>query len=154
MSKQDGKIVEQAGQFLDPGETVLGAIIARPRGWTQTHAGALHVGAHQQGKHRAAGEAAGLELASPMALAVTGKRVVVFGISSPIGMGKGGDIKELVSDVPLAEVDSIAIKRLLLGKVVTVTVGGTPIKLEVNAAADAKGLVEAFDSAKGGVALA
>lgn len=154
MSKQEDKIVEQAGAFLDPGETVLATIIARPRGWTQTNAGALHLGLHQQGKNRDAGAAAGLELASPMALAVTPRRIVVFETSSPLGMGKGGDIKALVSDAPLADVDAIAVKRLLLGKVVTVTVGGTPVKLEANAAADAKGLVEAFESAKGGVALA
>ena len=57
-------------------------------------------------------------------------------------------MKELVGAAPLQDVDSIEVKSLLLGKVVTVTVRGVPIKLEVNAAADAKGLARAFASAK------
>jgi hypothetical protein len=74
----------------------------------------------------------------------------VLGIGSPLGLGAGGEVKELVSAAPLAEVDSIASKRLLLGKVVTVTVRGVPIKLEVNAAAGVGPLIEAFDRAKAG----
>ena len=152
MSKQEDKIREQAPAFLDEGEQVLAAVIARPRGWTQTHAGSFVVGLHQQGKHHEAAEEAGLQLASPMALAVTPRRLVVFSIGSPVGMGAGGSVKELVSSLPLSAVESIEIKRLLLGKVITVRAGGEPIKLEVNAAADAKGLVEAFEGARGGIA--
>jgi len=44
-------------------------------------------------KKRAA-EEAGLQLANPMALALTGSRLLVLAISPPIAMGKGGDVKE------------------------------------------------------------
>ena len=70
-------------------------------------------------------------------------------IGSPIGLGIGGKIKELVGAAPLAEVDSIDVKRLPLGQVVTVTVRGAPIQLEANALAGARGLATAFDRVAG-----
>ncbi len=39
---------------------------------------------------------------------------------------------------------AIEVKRLLVGKVVHVTVGGVSIKLEAGAGADARGLADAF----------
>ena len=92
------------------------------------------------------GSDAGFELASPMALAVTDRRLLSLKISSPIGLGIGGDVKELVSAAPLGEVDSIEAKRLAVGKTVTVTVRGTPFTLEVGAGANVDGVVEAFSS--------
>jgi hypothetical protein len=148
MNRQEQKIKDQAGSLLEEGEELLAAVIARPRGWTQTHAGSLHLGANQQGKSRSAAAEAGFPLASPMALAVTDRRLLSISISSPIGLGKGGDVKELVGAVPVAEVDSIEIKRLLAGKVLKLHIHGEEIKLEVNAAADAKGLIAALEGSK------
>jgi hypothetical protein len=147
-SKQEDKIVEGVQPFMEAGEQVQGAIIARPRGWTQRMAGARELGVHQQRKARAGALEGGFELASPMALVLTQQRLLSFAISEPIGMGKGGEVKDLVSSAPIADVDSIEIKRLLLGKVVNVSVRGAPFKLEVNAKADAGGLADAFKRAK------
>ena len=83
-----------------------------------------------------------------MALAVTQRRLLSISIAAPIGLGMGGKVKELVSAVPLSEVDSIEVKRLAAGKTITVTVRGTPFVLEVGAGANAKGVAEAFESAK------
>jgi hypothetical protein len=91
-----------------------------------------------------AGETGGLQLANPMALALTESRLIVLEISTPIALGKGGDVKRLVSAVPLTDVDAIEVKRLLVGKVVHVSVRGVSIKLEAGAGADARGLAEAF----------
>ena len=148
MSRQEQKIKTGAQGLLEPGEDVLAAFVARPRGWTQANAGSIHVGAGQQGRAYAAGENAGFELASPMALAVTQHRLLVLRIGSPIGLGLGGAVKELVSAVPLSDVDAIDVKRLALGKVVTVTVRGIEVKLEANAAASVKELVEAYERAR------
>ena len=147
-SKQEAKVKEEAGQFLDPGEEVVAAVVARPRGWTQAMAGSLHIGARQQGGARSGAADAGVELASPMALAITQTRMLTLELGSTIGMGAGGSVKRLMSSVPLAEVDSIEIKRLALGKILKVTVRGSEFKLEVNAAADAKGLVAALDAGR------
>jgi hypothetical protein len=143
----EDKIKEQARPYLQAGEHVLAAFMARPRGATTAGAGGLGPGAiggmRTARQKRAAGEA-GLQLANPMALALTGSRLLVLSISPPIAMGKGGDVKELVSAAPLTDVESIEVRRLLSGKTVTVTVRGVAFKLEAGAGADAKGLSEEF----------
>jgi hypothetical protein len=147
----EDKIKEQAEPYLEPGERVLAAFIAQPRGANMATAGGLApsaIGGRKVKDARRAAEASGLQLARPMALAVTDRRLVVLKISPPIAMGKGGDVKELVSAVPLTDVDSIEIKRLLVGKVVVVTVGGAAVKLEAGAGANAKGLAEEFARAR------
>ncbi len=158
MARAENKIKDGAAPHLEPGEEVLAAVVARPRGWTQANAsaggglipgmvgGAL--GNKKQQQNVDSAESAGFELASPMALAVTQSRLIVFKISSPIGLGMGGDVKELVSAAPLAEVDSIEVKRLAVGKTMTVTVRGNPFVLEVGAGANAGGVADAFESAK------
>jgi hypothetical protein len=83
-----------------------------------------------------------------MALVVTPQRLVSLKVTAPIGLGIGMKVKELVSAVPLSEVDSIEVKRLAAGKTVTVTVRGNPFVLEVGAGANAKGLAEALESAR------
>jgi hypothetical protein len=148
MGSYDKKLAEGARPFLDEGETVLAAVIARPRGWTQAMAGSLHVGSAQMNRANAGVEVGGFSLASPMALAVTEKRLLSLSIGSPIGLGIGGKVKGLAGAAPLSAVESIEVKRLAMGKTITVTVDGTPFVLEANAAADAKGLVAAFEQAR------
>jgi hypothetical protein len=149
MSKQEQKVKEGMAPLLDDGEEVLAAIIARPRGWTQTHAGSIHIGAHQQGASKHAAVDSGFPLASPMSLVLTNRRLLSVSIGSPVGMGVGGQVKEIVGSANLEEVDSIESKRLLAGKIVKLRVrGGDEIKLEVNAAADVKGLIAAFEGSR------
>ncbi|MGH3286018.1 MAG: hypothetical protein ACRDPD_15240 [Streptosporangiaceae bacterium] len=147
----DAQIKEQARCYLQPGEQVLAALIARARGATMASAGNLAgnaIGGRKVVQQRRAAEDAGLKLTSPMALAMTDQRLLVLKISPLLALGKGGDVKELVSDVPVADVDSIEIKRLLVGTVVTVTVRGTPVKLEAGATGDAKGMADGLARAK------
>lgn len=148
MGAYDKKLKEGAKPFLDEGEEVLAAFIARPRGWTQSIAGARPLGRAQFNENARDAASVGFALASPMALAVTQHRLITLSIGSPIGMGIGGKVKGIAGSAPLTAVDSIEIQRLAVGKVVTVTIGGEPFKLEANAAADAKGLVAAFENAK------
>ena len=158
MARAEAKIKDGAAPYLEPGEEVLAAIVARPRGWTQSNAspgggavaGAIGgvLGGKKQQENLGAAEDSGFEIASPMALAVTNKRLLSLKISNPVGLGIGGDVKELVSAAPLGEVDSIELKRLAVGKTVTVTVRGTPFVLEVGAGANAKGVSESFEQAK------
>jgi hypothetical protein len=158
MARYETKIKEGAAPFLEPGEEIVAAVMARPRGWTQANAsaggGALAgaVGGALGGKkvqqNVQAAEEAGFELASPMALAVTQSRVLSLKVGALIGLGMGGRIEGLVSAVPVSEVDSIELKRLGSGKTITVTVRGVPFVLEVGAGANAKGVAEAFEDAK------
>lgn len=158
MARSEAKIKEGAAPFLEEGEEVLAAIVARPRGWTQANAsagggavaglvgGAL--GRRKEQQNVAAAEESGFELASPMALAVTQRRLLSLAVTAPVGLGIGMKVKELVSAVPIGEVDSIEVKRLAVGKTVTVTVRGVPFVLEVGAGADANGVAEALERAK------
>jgi hypothetical protein len=144
MSSED-KIREGAQAFLGDGEQVVAAFVARPRGWTQAMAGARMIGQHQTAGHTAGAERAGFALASPMALAITNERLLSFSMGAQAGMGVGGGVKELVGEAPLGDVDSIKVKRLLVGKVVEVSVRGESFKLEAGAGANTKGVAEAFD---------
>ena len=158
MARAEAKIKDGAAPYLEDGEEVLAAMVARPRGWTQSNAspggGAVAgliggtLGGKKQHQNVGAAEEAGFEITSPMALAITNRRLLSLKISSPVGLGIGGEVKELVSSAPLSEVDSIELKRLAVGKTVTVTVRGTPFVLEVGAGANAKGVAEAFEQAK------
>jgi hypothetical protein len=147
-SRHERKIVEGAGAFLEPGEDVLAAIVASPRGHSQRAAGVRPLGAIQQRRVEETAEQVGVRLTTPMALAVTRWRLLTLRIGSPIGLGIGGKVKELLSAVPLTEVESIEVKRLVLGKTLTLTVRGVPIVLEANAAASASDLADAFARAK------
>jgi hypothetical protein len=114
----EDKIKEQAPQYLEPGEQVLAAFITQPRGATmlKVGGGAQAIGAGKTKKEAGAAAGAGLQLASPMALALTDSRLVVLSVGAPLALGKGGDVKGFVSAVPLSEVDSIQVKRLLVGR--------------------------------------
>jgi hypothetical protein len=149
MSSED-KIREGAAPFLESGEEVLAAFVARPRGWTQQMAGSRSLGGSQVAQAGAAAADAGFALASPMALAITPRRLLSFSMGAQVGMGVGGGVKELVGQAPLSDVDAVNVKRLLLGKVVEITVRGASFKLEAGAGANVKGVADAFARMKGG----
>lgn len=150
MARAEEWIGEGAKPFLEPGEEVLVALVAAPRGHTQSAAGVAALGDRQQERVTAAADQAGMRLEAPMALALTPKRLLALAISNPAGMGVSGKVKEVLSSVPIAEVDSIEVKRLLLGSKITLTVRGASMKLEAGAGARAKPLAEAFDRLKAG----
>src|SRR3954469_21458186 len=158
MGRSDAKIKEGAVPFLEQGEEVLAAFVARPRGWTQATAspggGAVAglvggaIGGKKQRASAGAAQEAGFELASPMALAITPTRLVSLKVTAPVGMGIGMKVQELLSAVPLADVEAIEVKRMAMGKTVTVTIRGASFTLEAGAGADAKGVAEALERAK------
>src|ERR1700690_2598894 len=91
------KIKEQVRPYLEADEHALAALMARPRGATVARAGGLGpaaIGGLATARQARGAEAAGLKLASPMGLVLTSRRLLVLRISSPIAMGKGGDVKE------------------------------------------------------------
>jgi hypothetical protein len=160
VARAEAKIKEGAAPFLEPGEEVLAAVVARPRGWTQAHASAGGgvaagliggaIGGKKQQRQTDAAQDAGFELASPMALAVTQRRLLSIEIGAPIGLGIGGNVKRLVSAVPIGEVDSLEVKRLAVGKTLRLSVRGVEFVLEVGAGANASGVAEAFERARAG----
>ena len=149
MSRQSDKIVKGAQEFLEPGEEVQAALVVAARGHTQAVAGSMNLGAHQQGRAGAAAADAGLQIASPMGVALTQKRLLTLRIGTPIGLGIGGGVKGLMSAVPIDDVDAIEVTRLALGFTIALTVRGSTFKLEANAASGAPALAEAFERVRG-----
>jgi hypothetical protein len=92
---------------------------------------------------------AGFQLANPMALAVTQGRLLSIAISVGLGWwGIGLKVKELVSAAPLDLVDGIKVRRLAVGKTVTITIRGAQFTLEVPAGQNVRGVVAALENAK------
>lgn len=150
-SKYTEKFAAAAGEHLEPGERVLTALIAQARGRSQrvTAAGsslaASEMGARKQQASMAAADTAGLAIDNPMALVLTDRRLLTFKISAPI-LGRGGNVKALLGGVPLDRVDGLEVKRVGLGRRITVTVEGIAVDLEAAAGADE--LSDAFAAAR------
>jgi len=146
------QLKEEARTFLEPGEEILASIVAQPRGTSNSKVGGLApqaIGSAWAKKSHEGAAEAGLQLANPMALALSDRRLLVFGIEKS-AMGKPTGVKELVSAVPVGQIESISVKRLLVGKTMTVTANGAEAKLEIGAGQDAKGLAEQFERVKAG----
>src|SRR6476619_3975449 len=115
------EIAQQQGQqFLEPDEHVLAVFQAQARGAGVAKSGGGPavgaIGGKWAGKSHEGAAGAGLQLASPMALALTEKRIVVFTGNTGGMSGRINEITELVSSAPLSAVDSIEVKGLLVGK--------------------------------------
>ena len=143
MSSED-KILEGVRALLEPGEQALAAMVGRPHGWSQSVAGSMVVGASQQQRAHEGATAAGFALASPMALAITNRRLLSLSMGAQVGMGLGGGVKELVGEAPLSDVDDIKVKRKLMGGQVEVTLRGETFSIDYGAGANAKGIAAAY----------
>jgi hypothetical protein len=143
---------EQARELIDPDEEILASVVAQPRGTgvarSGANLGAQAIGSAWARRSRSSAESAGLDLTTPMALALTQRRLIVFGLETS-ALGKPKAVKELHSSEPLEAVESISVKRLLVGKTMKITMrSGGEVKLEIGAGQDAKGLAEQFERAK------
>jgi len=156
MNRQENKIVEGIRAHLQPDEEPLVAIIAQPKGTTRGVAGGGALGAagtalgghERRTAHEAAGQA-DVVLTSPCAVVLTAKRLLTVKISAPIGLGLGGQVKEILSSVPIAEVRGVDVKKIALRQNITLHIRDQSIQLEANAAASGKDLASALASLKG-----
>jgi hypothetical protein len=153
-----GTIQQQAQQFLDADEHLIAAFQAQPRGTGVARApatGALAQAATgaigkkwAKGSNDAAGRA-GLQLTSPMILGLSERRLLVLtGKKKSLGTGKIMEVDQLVSSAPLEEVESIEVKRLLVGKTVRIGMSGGEVKLEVPPGNDPKAFAAEFERVK------
>jgi hypothetical protein len=144
---------EQGSRFLDQDEHVVAAFQAKPRGagmaTSEVGAAPVTIGGNWAGKPRDEAAGAGLRVTSPMALVLTDRRIVVFTGKTSAASGKFTEITEVVSSAPFRDVQSIQVKRLLVGKTVSIAMeGGGDVKLEVPAGNDPKGFAERFEQMK------
>jgi hypothetical protein len=104
------------------------------------------IGRSQQQRANDSADAAGFALASPMALAITDRRLLSLSMGPQVGVGLGGGVKELVGEAPLSDVDDVKVKRKLMGGQVEVTLRGEKFSIDYGAGANAKGIAEAYVS--------
>ncbi|MFL5906423.1 MAG: hypothetical protein ACJ75Z_02345 [Solirubrobacterales bacterium] len=148
MSKQGEQIVSAAKGKVD--EEILGAAFAKPRG-SQTAAAGLgpvpgEIGSRWAGKQQKGAEGAGIALGNPGAVAVTSTSLVTMAVKVSLG-GQIKEVTDVLSAVPLADVDSVEVKRMGLAGVMEIAAGGNSFKLEgkVN---DMREFADAFERAK------
>jgi hypothetical protein len=148
VSNHREQIVEAAkGKVPEP---LLGATFAKPRGAsTAATAGGIAgaIGGRWAGKQHKGAAAAGIRLGTPGAVAVTPTSLVTM----TVGVGFSGqikEVKEVLSVVPLVQVDSVEVKRMGLVGVMEISVAGTSFKLE-GKVSDMREFADAFQRAKG-----
>ena len=141
--------------YLQPGEEVLSVMIVQGKGMTGWLAGGgvagqAVVGAIRDRKESARAAAddsseGDVKLANKMGLAVTSERLLVFKAGGAVTL----KAKELLTEVPIGEVDSIEIGKGVITKPLTLTIRGEPFQVEAPKASNPNKLVSAFEQAKG-----
>ena len=151
MSKHQEQIIAAAKGKLD--EEILGAAWGKPRGAGVAGAGqgmiVSEIGARWAGKNRKGADVAGIELGNPGAVAITPSSLVTMKVKVS-AMGAIKEVTDVLTVVPLADVDSLTVKRMGLTGVMEISAGGGSFKLE-GKAGDMKELVDVFDRAKASV---
>jgi hypothetical protein len=148
LSKLPQQIIDAAKGKID--EEVLSAAFAKPRGSTTAASGAgvavSEIGARWTGKQRKGAAEAGIQLGNPGAVALTATSLVTMKVSVSLG-GQIKEVKEILSTVPLADVNSVEVSRMGLGGVMRITSGESSFKLE-GRVGDMREFAAAFDRAK------
>jgi hypothetical protein len=148
MSKHPEQIVEAARGKID--ERILAAAWGKPRGAMTAAAGgglmASEIGARWAGKQRKGADEAGIKIGSPGAVAITPTSLVTMSVKVS-AMGAVKEVTEVLSVVPLGEVEALEVKRMGLTGVMEITARGSSFKLE-GKAGDMKEVAAAFERAK------
>jgi hypothetical protein len=135
--------------YLEPGEEMLSVVLAQAKGSGKAMmlGGVLGQGIHQarQARRDDKGEDAAVKLAGRMGVVVTNKRLLLF---------KGGGqittkAKELLTAVPIGEVESIEVGKGTVTKPITITVGGQAHVFEAPRAQPSDDLPRALEQARG-----
>jgi hypothetical protein len=141
--------------YLQPGEELLDAIIVQGKGMTKWLVGGGAIGQAAAGamRDRKSGAAAaenegGVELASKMGIAVTSGRLLIYKAGGAMTL----KAKELLTDVPISDVDSVSVGKAALTKPVTISVRGEEFHVEAPKASKPDKFVAAFERAKAGSA--
>lgn len=145
MSKHQDSIAEGAASLLLPDEEIVSALVVSPRGSSTAAAPGLaagEIGRRWSNKNKDAARDVGLVVKRSSGLALTNRRLVTFDLA--ISMTGGiKQVKDLLSEVPLDQVDEIKSKW----NVLTISAGGAQFKLECKPPA-AKALATAFAATK------
>jgi hypothetical protein len=147
MFGKDGKLMESVIALAAPGEEVLAAVCVQPKGLGNATAVGGIAGAMLAGRGgkeaQPARKETGIEMPRWAALAVTGQRVLILKMNA---MGTKADA--IVSEVPIAEVESISTAKSMLRRQVTLAARGAAFEFEAHKAAPVESLSEALDQVR------
>jgi hypothetical protein len=145
MSKHQVSITEGAAGLLLPDEEVISALVVSPRGSSTAAAPGLaagEIGRRWSNKNKDAARDVGLVVKRSSGLVLTNRRLVTLDLA--ISMTGGiTEVKDVLSEVPLDQVDEIKSKW----NVLTISAGGVQFKLECKPPA-AKELARVFAATK------
>jgi outer membrane receptor protein involved in Fe transport len=148
MSKHQEQIVAAATGKVDG--AIVAAAFAKPRGAQIAASGggaiAAGIGRHIAGKQAAGAGAVGIRLGNPGAVAVTADNLVTMQVKVSL-MGAIKEVTEVLSTVPLAEIESFDVKRVGMAGVAEITADGGSFKLE-GKVDDLRNVAEAFERSK------
>jgi hypothetical protein len=136
--------------YLQPGEELVNVMIVQGKGMTKALVGGGALGAAAMGALRdrkakaEPSDGGAIELSSKMGLAITSARLLVFKAGGAMTLSA----KEMLSGVPLGEVDSVEVGKGMISKPMTITVNGQAFQVEAPKAANTKEFVASFEQAK------
>jgi hypothetical protein len=140
---------------LQPGEELLNVIIVQGKGMMRWMVAGGAIGAaaagamrDRKGRDGESGDDGGVQLSSKMGVAVTSQRLLIFKAGGAVTL----KATELLSDIPIGEVDSIEVGKGALTKPVMVTVRGESFQVDAPKAVNTDKFVDAFTQAKAGSA--
>ena len=136
-------------EYLRPGEELRHVAIVQAKGMIGSAVAGGALGQVAMGKRRdresdEKAEAGGLRTASKMGLAITSDRLLLARAGGAMTL----KAKELLSEVPIAEVDSLEVGKGTIGKPLTITLRGESTELVLPKASSTDKLVNAFQQAK------
>jgi hypothetical protein len=147
MFGKDGKLTESVVGLVAPGEEVLAAVCVQPKGAGNAMAVGGIAGELIGGKGgkttRESVEETGIQVPRWAALAVTKQRLLILKMNA---MGTKAD--EIVSEVPLADVESITVSKSMLRRQVTLNARGGTFEFEAHKSAPVEKLSEALAQAR------
>lgn len=151
----DKAMTKSIQAYLQPGEELLNATIVQGKGLAKVAiaggvVGAMAVAAQRDRKAKAAGDApdGAVQLSSKMGIGVTTRRLLLFKAGGAVTLSA----KELLTAVPITDVDSIEAGKAIVTKPITLTIRGESFQVEAARAVNTDKLVAAFTQAKAGAA--
>jgi hypothetical protein len=145
MSRGERKLAEGAQPFLADGERIEVIQPVRAKGALNAAAfgGAVGTvaGAGGSKEERTSAAEVGVKLGAFMAMAITDRRLLLFEV------GGIASIKELLSEVPLSEIESIEVTKAMLGarKRIEISTRGGSFLLETQGRAKPEAFAEALE---------
>ncbi|MDA0159043.1 hypothetical protein OM076_02100 [Solirubrobacter ginsenosidimutans] len=144
----DKAMTKSIQAYLQPGEELLNATIVQGKGLAKMFIAGGVVGATAAAARRdrkAADEPEGtIQLSSKMGIGVTTQRLLLFKAGGAMTLSA----KELLSAVPIDDVDSVVVGKGMVTKPITVTIRGESFQVEAARAVNTDNLVSAVEQAK------